>query len=248
MTASGPGGPYPPPEQVTHPPVEAAGPAAADGGKQTVGDGARLWRDPAPLRTDWPAPVRVRLRRVVLIIVAVLVLAIVAVAAAGGFGERDDGRINVGPGVLFESGPYQLSFDSAVAWPNEFDGEIDSWNVRVRGYGRITDTTSMAPPYRSLLVADRTGGIVEDGNSYRIGSFTDFGVQFQPGMPMLPYEVSADFPAEYEPDTELQIGVAQVVRENRSASGDTSGLVWSISDQVYVVRVPLTILEEEPPA
>ncbi|MGD7707459.1 hypothetical protein [Microlunatus sp. Y2014] len=209
----------------------------------------RVWLDPAPLSTRWSAPRRgVALGLVVGILALVLVATTVVLWRVGGFEERDDSEVAVVAGQVFETGPFQLSFSHAEIWPKRtVDGELEGWEVHLFGTGRTTGAKSDMLRGSWMAVTDHEREVIEEPFARRVGGLNLIGVKFQPGMPMLPLMLEADLPPEFEPGDRIQLGITEIVEENQTASGDVEGIVLRPGTRFFVVDMPLTVHDTEPP-
>jgi len=201
-----------------------------------------VWLDPDPLQRTWRSPRRgPRVGRVLLALLLVLVLVGGMLWAVGGLEERDDDRIVVEPGVVFESGPFQLSFDTARAWEVQFGDEPrENWKIRVYGFGRTTGDRSRGLVSGETAIGRLGSGTAEDASVSAVGQFREFGAEFQPGMPMVPIELEADLPPDFELGDTIDLAVSRLEFVNRSNSSAASGLVLRPGRQYYVITVPLT--------
>lgn len=201
-----------------------------------------VWLDPDPLQRNWRSPHRgVRIGRLLLVLLLTLVLVGGVLWAVGGLEERDDDRIFVDPGVVFETGPFQLSFHTARVWEVQFgDGPRENWKIRVYGFGRTTGDRSRGLVSGETAIGRVGSGTAEDASVSAVGQFREFGAEFQPGMAMVPVELEADLPPDFEPGDTIDLAVARLEFENRSNSSASSGLVLRPGRQYYIVTVPLT--------
>lgn len=208
-----------------------------------------VWLDSDQLQDDWRAPVRgLRVGRIVLAVVVALALFAGVLWAAGGFRERTDERIMVEPGVVFETGPFQFSFHTARIWEVKYGDEPrEDWKIRVYGFGRTTGDQSRSPSSRHMAIGVMGSGVAEDASVSAVGQLRDYGAELQPGMAMMPVELEADLPADFEPGDTIDLAVAKLEFENRSNANDDTGLVLRAGLQYYVITVPLTRMEGRVP-
>lgn len=208
-----------------------------------------VWLDTDPLETDWRSPDRgLRIGRLLLAVLLVLTLVAGALWASGGLRERTDERIFVEPGVVFESGPFQLSFESARIWEVKYgDGPREEWKVRVYGFGRTTGDRSRSLSSRHAAIGRMGSGTAEEATVSAVGQYRDFGAEFQPGMAMTSVELDVDLPADFEPGDTIDLAVANLEFENSSNAGADTGLVLRGGGQYYVVTLSLTRMAGDVP-
>lgn len=201
-----------------------------------------VWLDTDPLEADWRSPHRgLRIGRLLLAVLLVLALLAGVLWATGGFKERTDERIFVDPGVVFETGPFQFSFDHARIWEVKYtDQPREKWKVRVYGFGRTTGDRSRALPSGDSAIGRLGSGVADDATVSAVGQYRDFGAEFQPGMAMIAVELEAELPPEFEPGDTIDLAVSNLEFENRSNSGADTGLVLRGGGQYYVLTLPLT--------
>lgn len=208
---------------------------------------AQIWLDDQPLQ-GWTAP---RSTRPAWIVLAVLVAAAVVFGGlwvSGGLDERSDDVIAVQPGEVFETGPFQFVFTDAEIWETRYgDGPREGWRIRIHGLARTTAEKSDQLLSRWTAIGVDGSGVAENASVSLVGQLRAYGAELQPGMPMVPIELQADLPADFEPADFIDLRIARLQSENRSTSGDPEAEILMAGRQAYQLRVPMMQGIGDPP-
>ncbi|MFX4271604.1 hypothetical protein ACQBAR_00080 [Propionibacteriaceae bacterium Y1685] len=207
----------------------------------------QLWLDAESPSSSWPRPQRLRgWQRVVLIggPVLLLVLLLSLVGLLGGFEERRDHNIDVRPGDLIETGPVQLTFDSAETWQTlDYDDKPVGWTVLITGMGRNVGTET-ARASVLFACADPKSSDDNDEIRVRLPHLERYAsADFQPGLPMVPFTIECEFPPEWTPGTEIQVGVKRQKYVDLDPLGLNGEQGWRPSGGYYAVLMPYEVTE-----
>lgn len=215
----------------------------------------RVWTDPGRLDPDWRPPRRLGSlpRWVIIAIPLAVVLALVAtVAALGGFEQRTDRITRLPSDAVITSGPFRLTFSTAVAAPRKNSDDEIIWAMSVAGTIQLLTEQSDRPDIAgSSFVLANLPSNAETVEIYRVvlGARVgqDFGSgQVSPGLAPVPVTWEFEFPTT-TPVTEMLRLIVWEQRYSDNTVTKTGELSWNLADDGFELLVPVTIVPADTP-